>query len=92
MDLKSLQRKYKISDEDISKYRYQPDILSMLTMDGFYDRYCHLIGFSATNEEAFESANRQFKSYFGVDRYKNYETFASALSRYLKQKRDESRK
>jgi hypothetical protein len=84
MDLKELQKKYKISDKDIETYRYQPEILSMLEMPGFYARYCKMISRHETNEEAYEATERQFKSYFGKPKFKNYESFASRLSQWLK--------
>lgn len=91
MNYKALQKKYKISDSDMEQYRYQPEILRMLTMQGFYDRYCLMICRNETNEKAYESTERQLLSYFGIRRYKNYETFTSALSRWLKNKKNVSK-
>ena len=88
MDLTKLQKKYNITDKDIEAYRYQPEILAMLEMEGFYSRYCKMICKHSTNVEAYEATERQFKSYFGRDRFKNYETFASRLSQWLKKRHD----
>ena len=90
MDIKNLQKKYKISDEDIDLYRYQPEILAMLEMDGFHNRYCKMIARTKSNEEAYNTTERQFFSYFGKNRFKNYETFSASLSRWLKNKHHDS--
>jgi len=86
MELKDLQKKYKISDSDMEQYRYQPEILAMLGIEGFYARYCKMIAEYDTNTEAYEATERQFESYFKRRRFKNWESFASMLSQWLKKR------
>ena len=64
MDIKRLQKKYDISEADLTRFRYEPEILGMLELPGFYARYCKMLSQYETNKEAYEATERQFNSYF----------------------------
>ena len=64
--------------------RYENHILKMQDFEGFHRKFCALIGYYATHEEAYEAAERIYESHFGRHRYKNYETFKATTTRHFK--------
>ena len=56
----------------------------MQSFQGFYDKWCALLGYYNTNEQAYEATERIYKEHFGTTKYKNFETFKSMVSRHFK--------
>jgi hypothetical protein len=71
--------------------KYQNHILAMQEIDGFYSQYCRTLGDYSKNEDSYEATERLFESHFGKRKYKNFESFKSALSQYLKKRKDASK-
>jgi len=63
--------------------KYQNHILKMQEFIGFYDKWCSMLGYYNTNEQAYEATERIYKNYFGKRRYKNFETFKNTVSRHF---------
>ncbi len=70
------------------EYRYEKHILNLQTMQGFYDEWISRFAYSKTNEDAYESTEIFFEAYFGRRRFKNYESFASSVSQWLKKRNE----
>ena len=56
----------------------------MQSFHGFYDKWCALLGYYNTNEQAYEATERIYKEHFGTTKYKNFETFKTMVSRHFK--------
>jgi len=56
----------------------------MQSFQGFYDKWCALLGYYSTNEQAYQATERLYKEHFGTTKYKNFETFKSMVSRHFK--------
>jgi len=63
--------------------KYQNHILKMQEFIGFYDKWCSMLGYYNTNEQAYEATERIYKNYFGKRRYKNFESFKVTVSKYF---------
>jgi hypothetical protein len=74
------------------EYRYEKHILNLQTMQGFYDEWISRFAYSKTNEDAYESTEIFFEAYFGRRRFKNYESFASSVSQWLKKRNEKPEK
>ena len=66
------------------QFKYEKHILKMLTIEGFYAEWISRLPHTQSHEEAYETAEIFFKSYFDKRRFKNYETFKSSVSKWLK--------
>ena len=63
--------------------RYEDHILKMQEFTGFYDKWTSLLGYYKTNEEAYYAAERIYHEHFGKDKYKNFESFKTQVSKYF---------
>lgn len=69
------------------EFRYEKHILKLQTMQGFYDEWISRLAYSKDNKEAYESAEAFFIAYFDRRRFKDYDSFRSRLSQWLKEER-----
>lgn len=58
----------------------------------FFKAYFEYLGQYDKSIEAYEALENQYKKQYGVRRYKNYEVFKVAKSRYLKQMRHDGQR
>lgn len=58
----------------------------LLTTEGFIEAFWENCADHATQEQAFDAVNRQFKNVFGKDKYKNFESFRQCRDRFIKEK------
>lgn len=63
--------------------KYSPHILRMQTFEGFYDKWCSLLGYYNTNEQAYDAAERIYIAHFGQSRWKNFESFKVRVSQHF---------
>lgn len=57
------------------------------SVEGFFERYIRNRAYYDKCEDAYERTEAQYEALMGRRRYKNYDTFRSAYSRYYKEKR-----
>ena len=57
------------------------------SIEGFFERYIRNRAYYDKCEDAYERTEAQYEALMGRRRYKNYDTFRSAYSRYYKEKR-----
>lgn len=67
-------------------YRYEPHILKLLEMDGFYALWVSRMPYTKTYEEAYESAESFFEACYGKRRFSNYDSFKNSVSQWQKRK------
>lgn len=65
---------------------YEKHILELLTNEGYDKRFEQMCVEYDTYEKAFRAVERQFKSYFGKNRYNNYESYRVTRAKRLKRK------
>lgn len=65
-----------------------PDhIKKLLKPEGYFERFYEFTNEFHTHEEAFEATEHQLKTNFGINRYKNYDSFKDAKSKFMKSKK-----
>ena len=68
--------------------KYEPHILKLLDIQGFYDLWISRIAYSDTYEAAYELAEGFFESYFARRRFSNYNSFRTSVSQWLKKRNE----
>jgi hypothetical protein len=66
------------------EFRYEKHILNLQTIQGFYNEWISRFAYSKNNEAAYESTEVFFETYFGKRRFKDYDSFRSSISQWLK--------
>lgn len=57
------------------------------TPAGFYERYVRMLAYYATNEQAYEAAERQYEEIMGERRFTSFSSFKSSYSQFLRRKK-----
>ena len=70
------------------EFRYEPHILKLLEIQGFYELWISRLPHYNTYEEAYESAEVFFESCYGKRRFAGYDSFRSSVSQWLKKRND----
>ena len=65
----------------------EPYFLKLLKVAGFVERFHDVLQNCETHEHAYEMVEKQHAENFGSRKYKDYESFKSAKSHFLKRKR-----
>ena len=68
--------------------KYEPHILKLLDIQGFYELWISRIAYSQTYEQAYELAEGFFESYFDRRRFSNYNSFRTSVSQWLKKRNE----
>lgn len=68
--------------------KYEPHILKLLDIQGFYELWISRIAYSETYEAAYELAEGFFESYFARRRFSSYGSFRTSVSQWLKKRND----
>jgi hypothetical protein len=64
--------------------KYEKHILNLQTIEGFYDKWCNLISYYKTHEEAYEALEESYLFYFGRRKYKTYDSFRVSVQNWRK--------
>jgi len=63
-------------------------ILKLQEMQGFYNEWISRLPYTKTHEEAYNMTEDFYMSNFGKTRFKNFESFKSSVSQWLKKRND----
>lgn len=72
--------------EIIEMYKKEPNILRLVTPEGFNEAFEERLPDFKTYQEAYESVERLHNAHFGRNKYKDYESFRTIRGRILKKK------
>lgn len=64
--------------------KYPPEILALLTHEGYDDRYHHHCKTSRTYQEAYEKTEKEFSEYYDMRKYSSYDSFRVSHNKRLK--------